>query len=132
MLFWCFKMQSNTLKYTKRMYMSYKKRIATIVLYVGLLTIFLLTTNPNTVPLGLLAVPVVLIAATTYQVAQLGLQVFRILSHSATKRQITSIVFSSFTTGVFILQSIGGLTFGDMILLSAFGCLSVFYLIKLL
>ncbi len=112
--------------------MTYKKIIATVVLYGGLLTIFILTTNPNTVPLGLLAVPVVLIAAITYQLAQLGLQVFRILPRSATKRQITSIVFSSFTTGVFILQSIGGLTFGDIILLLAFGCLSVFYLIKLL
>lgn len=112
--------------------MPYKKRIVIIILYIVLLTVFLLSTNPNTVALGLLAVPVVLIAAITYQVAQLGLQAFRILPRSATKRQVTSIVFSSFTTGVFILQSIGGLTFGDIILLSAFGCLSVFYLIKLL
>ncbi len=112
--------------------MSYKKRILAIILYVGLLAVFLINTNPNTVSLGLLAVPVVLLAIIAYQLTQLLLHIFRILPKSSSKRRIVSVVFSSFMMGVFVLQSIGGLTFGDIILLVAFGSLSVFYLIKLL
>lgn len=112
--------------------MSVKSRIITIGLLVVLMTVFLTSTNPNGVSIALLAVPVMIVAVIIYQITRVLLSLFRILTKSERKRQIVSIAFASFVTGVFILQSIGGLTAGDITLLVSFGAVSVFYLAKLL
>lgn len=91
-----------------------------------------MSTNPNTLALGFLAIPILLIGTIIYQLSKLVLAVFSLYSSSSRKQHIISLVVAVLITGAFVFQSVGRLTIGDLAILLVFSGLSVFYLVKLL
>ncbi len=112
--------------------MTYRKRLLIVLALVIILAVFLANTNPSSLPLVFLTIPLLLFALVCYQLAVIFMIFVGFFSDNSNKRQVGALAFSSLATGVLVFQSIGGITAGDIILLAMFGCVSIFYLIKLL
>lgn len=82
------------------------------------LLLFLSLTNPQTVPVGLLIVPAVLLFLIAFCVSYLVLEGLRLLGKKPRKRRIVALVSATFITVVTILASTGGVSATDVILLA--------------
>lgn len=82
------------------------------------LILFLILTNPDTVPVGVLVVPAVLLFLIAFCVSQLMLSLLRLLNKKPRKQRIVALISATFITVVTILASTGGISGADMILLA--------------
>ncbi len=112
--------------------MSYKARLGIITICIFLLGLSLATTNPNSVPIAFLVVPLLILAVLFYNILQFIMYFFRIFNRNSKKRRVSALVITCLSVGAFVFQTVGGLTASDLIILLTFCVLSVFYLVKLL
>lgn len=102
--------------------------LATLVVCgVGLL-IFLLVTNPYEVGVGLMVVPAVLLFLMVFSVAVIGMDLFGLISKNPGKKRAAALVVAAFATFVMILQSTGGISVADIILLALIIVVSALYI----
>lgn len=96
---------------------------------VGLL-VFLLTTNPYEVGVGLMVVPAVLLFLMVFSVAHIGINLFNLMKKNPGKRRMTALVVAALATFIMILQSTGGISVADVILLALIIAVSAIYIDK--
>lgn len=82
------------------------------------LLLFLVLTNPQDVSIGILFIPVVLLFLITFCAAQILLSLLRISKTNPRKRRTTALLSGALVTLVMILQSTGGISLADLILLA--------------
>jgi hypothetical protein len=82
------------------------------------LAIFLFSTNPESVALGLLVVPVALFFLISYAVTQMAINFFNLVRGQPHKRKLVAIVTAGLLTVIMILQSTGGISGADVLLLA--------------
>lgn len=103
-----------------------QKLIILLVFWVSL-PLFLLTTDPETLPLPLLLVPFLLLALALYKTAELG---YKILFKKLTTQRIRllAVITASLPTLILILASIGQLTLRDTAIIGGLLIFLTFYL----
>ena len=82
------------------------------------LILFLLLTNPNQLPIILLVVPILLGFIILFCLATVTLARTRFLATQPIKRRAVAVIISSLMTVVLILQSSGGISGADALLLA--------------
>jgi len=91
------------------------------------LGLFLVLTNPDKVSIGLLIVPVVLFFFIAFSIAQIILNGLKLLTVNPLRRRVVALSGASFATLVLILQSTGGVSVPDVLLLTLIiGIVSVY------
>lgn len=90
---------------------------ATIAAGLLFLILFLLLTNPNSLPIGFLIIPIVLIFIILFCISQIALAYMSILTSQPRKKRALALIISSLASVVLILQSSGGISGADVILL---------------
>lgn len=88
-----------------------------LVLCIVALGLFLVLTNPDSVGIGLLIVPVLLFFFIAFCVAQIVFNGLRLLHTKPRKQRIVALLSASFVTLIVILQSTGGVSTPDVVLL---------------
>jgi hypothetical protein len=94
------------------------------------LGLFLTMTNPDNVSIGLLVIPVVLLFFIAFCASQLFLYGFKLLEGKTRKRRVVALISSSFITVTMILQSTGGVSAADVLLLGLIISVLVVYIDK--
>ena len=94
------------------------------------LILFLLLTNPQEVSIGLLIVPVVLLFLIIFSIAQIVIKAFNLMKGNPGKKRITALISAGLITMVMILQSTGGISGADVILLALIIIVSAVYVEK--
>ena len=108
------------------------KKIVPLGLIYGLLTIFLLSTDPNKMPIGWLMVPFVLIFLAIYfsslfvQSAFVNVK----LENKRKKRWMIAFIIATVPTLILLLDSIDQLTAKDSLLIIILGSIAIFYTTK--
>ncbi len=92
------------------------------------LGVFLFLTNPENVPVGILVIPIVLFFFIVFCVIQLFLRRVRLLSSKPRKQRTVALIGASLLTIIVILQSSGGLSGVDIVLLGLIVVVSVLYI----
>jgi low temperature requirement protein LtrA len=82
------------------------------------LALFLGLTNPDQVSIGLLIVPIILLFFIAFCAAQVLLQVVHLFASRPRKRRVVALTAASFVTVIMILQSTGGVSGADFLLLA--------------
>lgn len=82
------------------------------------LAIFLLATNPNKVSVGLLVVPAILFFFMAFCLVQLIISAIKLLPQKPRKRRIVALISATFVTVILILQSTGGVSTPDVVILA--------------
>jgi hypothetical protein len=90
----------------------------TLCLCVIALGLFLVLTNPDQVSISLLVVPILLFFFIAFSSAQIILNGFRLLPTKPRRRRAVALIGASFATLVLILQSTGGVSLPDVLLLT--------------
>ena len=103
---------------------------ATLLISLLGLALFLVATNPNEVAIGLLVAPVALFFLAAFSLLQIILKRLRFLVNNLQKRRIVALVSATFITTVGILQSTGGLSGADLILLALIVVVAAIYIEK--
>ena len=93
------------------------------------LLLFLFFTNPEKVPIGLLVLPIILFFLIVYSLAQIIIHAFNLIKNIR-KRRIVSVVTAVFCSVILILQTTGGISVADMILLGLIVVISAIYIEK--
>lgn len=94
------------------------------------LLVFLLATNPYEVGVGLMIVPAVLLFLMVFSIAHVGIDLFGLMKRNYGKRRVTALVVASLATFIMILQSTGGISVADVILLALIIVMSAIYIEK--
>jgi hypothetical protein len=94
------------------------------------LGLFLVSTNPGEVKIGLLVIPVILLFFIAFCVAQMIISVLRLMPTQPRKRRIVALVAASFISLIMILQSTGGISGVDVLLLGLILLISAIYIDK--
>jgi hypothetical protein len=94
------------------------------------LGIFLISTNPAEVPIGLLTVPIVIFFVLSFCLFEWVLITLKRMGQAPRRRRTVSIVSAAFITVVGILQSTGGLSLADLILLAMILIITAVYINK--
>lgn len=94
------------------------------------LALFLLFTNPEQVSIGLLVVPVLLFFFIMFSALQATMLGLKTLAAKPRKRRTVALVGASLVTVVMILQSSGGISGVDTILMALIVLVSVVYINK--
>lgn len=103
-----------------------QKLIIILAIWISL-PVFLLITNPETLPLPLLLVPFLLLAISLYKTAELGYGVmFKRLSKY--RIRVLAAISAALPTLVIILASIGQLTIRDLAIIGGLLAFLTFYL----
>jgi hypothetical protein len=92
-----------------------------------LLLSFLFLTNPENVPVGLLVVPVILTFFIVFSVAHLTLRSTGKLASQPAKRGVVALIAGSLVAVVMILQSSGGLSVADLVLMALIMVVTALY-----
>jgi hypothetical protein len=108
-----------------------KKQLLAAGTLIVVLLIFLGATNPQKVSLGLLAVPLILIALIVYLLARFALTAIPSLAAHKHKANGVAVVLSFMITSLLIFQSIGQLALGDITIVFFLGIVAIFYIVKL-
>lgn len=103
---------------------------STMVLSAVGLFLFLILTNPEKVAIGLLIVPVALFFLIVYSLAHILIYRLNLIKSMPNKRRIVALVSSGLITVVMILQSTGGISVADVILLALIVVVSAVYIDK--
>ena len=87
-------------------------------------------TNPESLPIGFFVLPIVLLFLLGFLITAVFLRIMRVFESNERKRHIVAIMGG--LLGVFwvIMQSAGGVTPGDMVLIAVITVLSLFYITK--
>ena len=93
------------------------------------LGLFLVLTNPNKVPVSALAVPILLIFFISFSASQMVMGRIRKRTNYRKKRTI-SLVFATLVTIVMTLQTSGGLSVADLIILVLIVVIAAIYIDK--
>lgn len=104
--------------------------INVLLLCVTALGLFLILTNPATISVGWLVIPVVLLFFIAFCVAHLILSRSNSLSGKPRKKRMVALVSASLITIVMILQSTGGIAGVDILLLGLIIVVSAIYISK--
>lgn len=104
--------------------------LATLVVCAAGLLAFLAATNPYEVSVGLMVVPAVLLFLMVFSTAHIGINLFNLMKRQPGKRRATALVVAALVTFVMILQSTGGISLADIILLALIIVLSAIYIDK--
>ncbi len=91
--------------------------VSSLVGCIIVLAAFLLLTNPARVSVGVLIVPIVLIFFIFFCITHLILEGMKVLPTQPRKRRAVGLIVSSLMTVLVILQSSGGMSVADLILL---------------
>ncbi len=94
------------------------------------LALFLMLTNPDNVSIGLLVVPVVLLFFISFCAVQIFLGGLRILAKQPRRKRTVALVSASFITITAILQSTGGISGADALLLGLIVIVTSVYISK--
>ncbi len=109
-------------------------RIRTIVLLLllslSLLTGLFFSTNPESIAVGFLVLPIVLLFLCGYFSSLLFMRVMRMFSDKAQKQHMIAIFGGLIVVFWVIVQSAGGATLGDVILLGIISAIVLFYITK--
>lgn len=107
-----------------------RPNLAIIVLSIVGLSLFLILTNPNEVAIGLLVLPVIFFFLIAYNSYLLIADWLKPAGRTSSKRKLAAIMAATFGTMVVILQSTGGISIADLILLILIGLLATVYVKK--
>lgn len=113
--------------------MKYLKKhmyVSTLIACVISLGVFLVATNPADVSVGLLVVPVVLVFFVAFCASQLLLMRLRLLKDKPRKQRIVALFCGSLLTVILILQSTGGISGVDVLLVALIIAVSGLYISK--
>lgn len=94
------------------------------------LALFLALTNPHEVSIGLLIVPVVLLFLIVFSLAQIIIKSLNLMKGNPGKKRITALISAGLITMIMILQSTGGISGADVILLALIIIVSAIYVEK--
>lgn len=110
--------------------MSIKNKILILLASLIGLGVLFTNTNPDSLPIGFLVLPIVLLFLVGYLLTSLLLSFLRVYKNSSRKQHVVSVIGG--LIGVFwvIMQSAGGITFGDILLLCIILILALFYVSK--
>ena len=103
---------------------------STLVLSTFGLFLFLVLTNPDKVAIGLLTVPVALFFLIVYSLAHILIYRLNLIKSMPNKRRIVALVSAGLITVIIILQSTGGISLADVILLALIVVVSAIYIDK--
>ena len=92
-----------------------------------ILLAFFFLTNPEQVPIGLLVLPVVLIFLIVYSATHLVLEGLRKLQDRPGKRRAVSVIAGCLVAVLMILQSSGGLSGIDLVLMGLIIAVTALY-----
>lgn len=102
---------------------------ALVVCSLGLM-LFLGLTNPQDISVGLLVIPVLLLFFIAFCSAQILITLLRFSKSNPRKRRIVALLSASLITIIMILQSTGGISGADIILLGLIIVVSAVYVEK--
>lgn len=94
------------------------------------LGLFLALTNPAQTSVGLLVIPVILLFLIVYCGLSLALVRLKIMANKPRKQRTVALVSASFLTIIMILQSTGGISGADVILLGLIIIMASIYISK--
>jgi hypothetical protein len=92
------------------------------------LLIFLFATNPYEVGVGLMVVPAVLLFLIVFSTAYIGINLFNLMRGNPGKRRATALMVAALATFIMILQSTGGISMADVILLALIIVVAAIYI----
>lgn len=107
----------------------HKYIVATLVCSAGL-GLFLTLTSPEEVSIGLLVIPVILLFFIVFSALQAAFSGLNLLVKRPRKKRTVSLVGASMATVVMILQSTGGISAIDTILLGLIVLVASIYISK--
>lgn len=110
--------------------MSIKNKILVLIASVVGLGVLFTNTNPDSLAIGFLVVPIVLLFLVGYLLTSLLLSFLRVYKSSNRKQHIVSVIGGLIAVFWVIMQSAGGITFGDILLISVILVLALFYVAK--
>ncbi|MGI9028074.1 MAG: hypothetical protein ACR2FM_04515 [Candidatus Saccharimonadales bacterium] len=110
-------------------YVKHRYAIALGICTVGLGT-FLTFTNPSQVSIGLLVVPVLLLFFIAFSAFQVGMDKLKLLKTRPRKRRTVALTGASIITVVMILQSTGGISTADALLMALIVLAATVYINK--
>ena len=94
------------------------------------LVLFLLLTNPNNLSIGWLVIPAVLLFFIAYCAVQVFFTVFRVMKGQSRKQRTAAMLSASLLTVIAILQSTGGISGADVLILGLIIVVAVLYINK--
>lgn len=94
------------------------------------LSLFLGLTNPQDVSVGMLVIPVILFFLIAFCASQILITLFKLFKKNLRKRRIVALMGAALVTVIMILQSTGGISGADIILLALIIVISVVYVEK--
>lgn len=107
-----------------------KPLLIALTVALSVLSVLFTTTNPDNIPFGLLVVPIVLLFFVGFCGFALLLKTFRVYQSNERKQQVLATFGGISIVFWIILQSSGGVTFGDIVLLCLIALLALFYISK--
>lgn len=94
------------------------------------LALFLSLTNPHNVSVGILVIPVILLFFISFCAAHIIINFIGLSKSNPRKRRIVALLAASLVTIIMILQSTGGISGADVILLALIIVVSAIYVEK--
>jgi hypothetical protein len=93
------------------------RRLVTFIILILLLAIFLTSTNPANLPVGVLMVPILLVFFAGFVGTLLACDLFKIFpSHTKKKRSLAATIATMFAIGL-VLGSSGAIVLSDIVLI---------------
>ena len=102
---------------------------ATLITAIATAALFL-STNPATLPVGFLMLPIVLTFLLGFFLALLLLKSFHLLGKQPRKQRTVALIFGSMCGLFLVFQSTGGVVKGDLILVMLIFVVSYLYISK--
>jgi uncharacterized membrane protein len=94
------------------------------------LAVFLASTNPNQLRVGLLVVPVMLMFLAVFVILHMVLSRLKFMARNPRKERVSAMAGASLATILLILQSAGGITTIDLVLLVLLVAIASLYISK--
>lgn len=101
-----------------------------LIICLASLAVFLTMTNPNQVTVGFLVVPVVLMFLAVFLIMQIFLPWLGFMKGNRRKERVSAMAGASLVTVLLILQSTGGISGIDVILLALLIVIASLYISK--
>lgn len=110
--------------------MKTKTLVILLIVNAGLTGMLFASTNPDNIPVSLLVIPILALFFSGVLVTALVLRIFRVYRDNRRKEQVLSILGGLGVVFWVIVQSSGGITLGDAILLTLMMIIALFYIAK--
>ncbi len=110
--------------------MTSKKAAILLVAVLSLGTALLLMTSPDSVPTGVLTVPILLIFAATYLASLLIIRAVKLYANNPRGQNALALGIGLWGALALVFQSTGGLVAGDLILMFAITILAYIYVTR--